>query len=56
MIAQSLDVAIRSAREQGEAIDAAAQRKDDDLAGHAFAVLGVLVRRADQLAAEANRA
>jgi len=50
-----LDVAIRSARERRQALEAAAQRQDADLATHEFTILSVLRQRADQLTAEANQ-
>jgi len=50
-----IDVAIRSARERRQALDAAAQRKDADLASHEFTILTVLRQRSEQLTAEANQ-
>ena len=50
-----LDVAIRSARERRDALAAAAQRSDADLANHEFTILSVLRQRSDQLTAEANQ-
>jgi hypothetical protein len=50
-----LDVAIRSARERRDALDAAAKRSDADLANHEFTILTVLRQRSDQLTAEANQ-
>jgi uncharacterized protein YqeY len=50
-----LDVAIRSARERREALAAAVQRSDVDLANHEFTILSVLRQRSDQLTAEANQ-
>jgi hypothetical protein len=50
-----IDVAIRSAKERKQALEAAAQRNDADLANHEFTILGVLRQRADQLTAEANQ-
>lgn len=50
-----IDVAIRSARERKEALQAAAQRADADLANHEFTILSVLRQRTDQLTAEANQ-
>jgi hypothetical protein len=50
-----LDVAIRSARERRQSLEAAAQRQDADLANHEFTILSVLRQRADQLTAEANQ-
>lgn len=50
-----IDVAIRSARERRQALDAAAQRKDSDLASHEFTIMTVLRQRTEQLTAEANQ-
>lgn len=50
-----LDVAVRSARERRQALEAAAARNDADLANHEFTILNVLRQRADQLTAEANQ-
>jgi hypothetical protein len=50
-----LDVAIRSARERRQSLDAAAHRSDGDLANHEFTILRVLRERSDQLTAEANQ-
>jgi hypothetical protein len=50
-----LDVAIRSARERKQSLEAAAQRSDADLANHEFTILSVLRQRTDQLTAEANQ-
>jgi|SRR6185437_2220762 len=50
-----IDVAIRSARERKDALQAAAQRSDTDLANHEFTILSVLRQRTDQLTAEANQ-
>jgi hypothetical protein len=50
-----LDVAIRSARERRQSLEAAAQRSDGDLANHEFTILRVLRERTDQLTAEANQ-
>jgi hypothetical protein len=50
-----LDVAIRSARERRQSLEAAAQRADADLAHHEFTILSVLRQRSDQLTAEANQ-
>ena len=50
-----LDVAIRSARERRQSLEAAASRADADLATHEFTILSVLRQRADQLTAEANQ-
>lgn len=50
-----LDVAIRSARERKQALDAAASRNDADLSSHEFTIISVLRQRGDQLTAEANQ-
>ena len=50
-----IDVAIRSARERKQSLDAAAARNDLDLASHEFTILNVLRQRSDQLLAEANQ-
>jgi hypothetical protein len=50
-----LDVAIRSARERRQSLEAAASRSDADLANHEFTILSVLRQRSDQLTAEANQ-
>jgi hypothetical protein len=50
-----LDVALRSARERRQALEAAAQRNDADLSNHEFTILTVLRTRSDQLSAEANQ-
>ncbi len=50
-----LDVAIRSARERKQSLEAAATRNDVDLANHEFTILSVLRQRSDQLTAEANQ-
>jgi hypothetical protein len=50
-----IDVAIRSARERRQSLEAAANRNDADLANHEFTILTVLRQRADQLTAEANQ-
>lgn len=50
-----LDVAIRSARERQQSLQAAVGRADSDLAKHEFTILSVLRGRADQLSAEANQ-
>ena len=50
-----LDVAIRSARERRQSLEAAATRRDADLANHEFTILSVLRQRADQLTAEAQQ-
>lgn len=50
-----LDVAIRSARERRQSLEAAAHRSDSDLSNHEFTILRVLRERSDQLTAEANQ-
>jgi hypothetical protein len=50
-----MDVAIRSAHERKQALDAAVARRDNDLAGHEFTILSVLNQRSQQLTAEANQ-
>src|SRR5262249_47161579 len=50
-----IDVAIRSARERRQSLEAAANRNDADLANHEFTILSVLRQRTDQLTAEANQ-
>ena len=50
-----LDVALRNAQERREALAAAAQRSDADLASHEFTILSVLRQRSDQLTAEAQQ-
>jgi len=50
-----IDVAIRSARERRQSLEAAANRKDADLSNHEFTILSVLKQRGDQLTAEANQ-
>jgi len=50
-----IDVAIRSARERRQSLEAAANRNDTDLANHEFTILSVLRQRTDQLTAEANQ-
>lgn len=50
-----LDVALRSARERRQSLEAAANRKDVDLANHEYTILAVLRQRTDQLTAEANQ-
>lgn len=50
-----VDVAIRSARERRQALEAAANRNDVDLSNHEFTILSVLRQRSDQLTAEANQ-
>jgi len=50
-----IDVAIRSARERKQSLEAAAARNDADLASHEFTILTVLRQRSDQLTAEANQ-
>ena len=50
-----LDVTLRSARERKAALDAAAQRKDKELASHEITIIGVYRERSDRLVAEANQ-
>jgi hypothetical protein len=50
-----LDVALRSARERRQSLEAAVQRQDADLANHEFTILSVLRQRSDQLQAEAQQ-
>jgi hypothetical protein len=50
-----IDVAIRSARERKQSLDAAAARSDADLSNHEYTILNVLRQRSDQLLAEANQ-
>ena len=50
-----VDVAIRSARDRANALKAAAQRGDSELANHEFTILTVLRQRSEQLTAEANQ-
>jgi len=50
-----LDVAIRSAHERRQSLEAAATRRDADLSNHEFTILSVLRQRSDQLTAEANQ-
>jgi hypothetical protein len=50
-----LDVAIRSAHERRQSLEAAAQRSDADLSNHEFTILTVLRQRSEQLTAEANQ-
>lgn len=50
-----LDVAIRSARERRQSLEAAANRKDVDLSNHEYTILTVLRQRSDQLTAEAQQ-
>src|SRR5262249_30903763 len=47
-----IDVAIRSARERRQSLEAAVNRNDADLANHEFTILTVLRQRTDQLTAE----
>ena len=50
-----VDVAIRSARERKQGLEAAATRNDADLANHEFTILTVLRQRSEQLTAEASQ-
>jgi len=50
-----IDVAIRSARDRKQSLQAAAQRNDSELSNHEFTILTVLRQRSEQLTAEANQ-
>jgi Spy/CpxP family protein refolding chaperone len=50
-----LDVAIRSARDRRQQLQAAVNRNDVELANHEFTILTVLRQRGEQLVAEANQ-
>jgi len=50
-----IDVAIRSARDRKAALQAAANRNDQELSNHEFTILTVLRQRGEQLSAEANQ-
>jgi hypothetical protein len=50
-----IDVAIRSARDRQQALQAAAQRNDVEMANHEFTILTVLNQRAVQQGAQANQ-
>ncbi len=50
-----LDVTLRSARERKVGLEAAIARRDTDLSGHEFVILGVFKQRADRLFSEANQ-
>ena len=50
-----IDVAVRSARERREALQAAVQRQDADRASLELNILGVLRQRSDQVMAEAQQ-
>jgi hypothetical protein len=50
-----IDVAIRSARDRRDALKAAANRNDTELANHEWTILNVLEQRSEQLGAEANQ-
>ncbi len=50
-----VDVAIRSGRDRGAQLQAAAARNDTELASHEFTILTVLRQRVEQLVAEANQ-
>lgn len=49
-----MDVALRSARERRQSLEAAVRRRDADLANHEYTILNVLRQRAEQISAEAN--
>ncbi len=50
-----VDVAVRSGRDRGQQLEAAAGRKDGELANHEFTILTVLRQRVDQLSGEAGQ-
>lgn len=50
-----IDVAIRSARDRRQQLQAAVNRNDVELANHEFTILTVLRQRVEQLVAEANQ-
>jgi uncharacterized protein YqeY len=50
-----LDVAMRSARERRNSLEAAASRNDADLCNHEYTIFAVLANRASQLDAEAKQ-
>src|SRR5579883_1223783 len=50
-----IDVAIRSARDRQQALQAAVQRNDTEMANHEFTILTVLGQRAVQQGAQANQ-
>lgn len=50
-----VDVAARSARDRANALQAAVQRGDSELANHEFTIMSVLKQRAEQLVGEANQ-
>jgi hypothetical protein len=50
-----IDVAIRSARDRQQALQAAARRNDVEMANHEFTILTVLNQRAIQQGAQANQ-
>jgi hypothetical protein len=50
-----IDVAIRSARDRRQQLQAAVNRNDAELANHEFTILTVLRQRVEQLVAEANQ-
>lgn len=50
-----LNVAISSAQERNDALNAAVKSNDTDLATHEFTIMTVLRQRSDQLSAEANQ-
>lgn len=50
-----VDVAIRSAKDRRQALQAAVTRSDSELANHEFTILTVLRQRVEQLVAEANQ-
>ena len=48
-----MDVAIRSARERRNSLEAASARRDTDLANHEATILGVMRQRSEEIAGEA---
>ena len=50
-----IDVAIRSARDRRQSLQAAVNRNDVELSNHEFTILTVLRQRVEQLVAEANQ-
>lgn len=50
-----IDVAIRSARDRRQQLQAAVNRNDAELSNHEFTILTVLRQRVEQLVAEANQ-
>ena len=50
-----IDVAVRSARDRREQLQAAVTRNDAELANHQFTIMTVLRQRVEQVVAEANQ-